>query len=326
MKRTIAIVAGGDSSEYKVSLRSAAGISSWMDRERYEVYVVLTHYQDWHVLLEDETMIPVDRNDFSFILDGRKIRFDYAYITIHGTPGEDGRMQGYLDMIGVPYSNCGVLASALTYDKFACNQYLKAFGVRIADSLLLKKGREIKAEDIVERIGLPCFVKPSGGGSSFGVSKVKDISQMSGAVEKAFTEADEVVVEAFLDGREFSCGCYATDRSRRALPATEVITHNEFFDYDAKYNGQVEEVTPAQIPDDLMDRMQKITLAIYDIIGARGIIRVDYIITSGDVINLLEVNTTPGMTATSFIPQQVRAAGLEMRDVLTEIIESSFQG
>lgn len=324
MKRTIAIVAGGDTSEYEVSLRSAQGIYSFIDKEKYTLYIVGMHGLDWHVRLDDGRTLPVDRNDFSFQLDGQKVKFDFAYITIHGTPGEDGRLQGYFDMLRIPYSCCGVLAAALTYDKFACNQYLHAYGVRIAESLLLRQGQAITDDEVVEKIGLPCFIKPSLGGSSFGVTKVKTREQIQPAIAKAFDEAQEVVVEAFMDGTELTCGCYKTRDKSVVFPISEVVSHNEYFDYKAKYNGESDEITPARISDELTDRVKKLTSAIYDILGAQGIIRVDYIVTEGDKINLLEVNTTPGMTATSFIPQQVRAAGLDIKDVMTDIIENKF--
>lgn len=324
MKRTIAIVAGGDTSEYEVSLRSAQGIYSFIDKEKYTLYIVGMHGLDWHVRLDDGRTLPVDRNDFSFQLDGQKVKFDFAYITIHGTPGEDGRLQGYFDMLRIPYSCCGVLAAALTYDKFACNQYLHAYGVRIAESFLLRQGQTITDDEVVEKIGLPCFIKPSLGGSSFGVTKVKTREQIQPAIAKAFDEAQEVVVEAFMDGTELTCGCYKTRDKSVVFPISEVVSHNEYFDYKAKYNGESDEITPARISDELADRVKKLTSAIYDILGAQGIIRVDYIVTEGDKINLLEVNTTPGMTATSFIPQQVRAAGLDIKDVMTDIIENKF--
>lgn len=324
MKRTIAIVAGGDTSEYEVSLRSAQGIYSFIDKEKYTLYIVGMHGLDWHVRLDDGRTLPVDRNDFSFQLDGQKVKFDFAYITIHGTPGEDGRLQGYFDMLRIPYSCCGVLAAALTYDKFACNQYLHAYGVRIAESLLLRQEQTITDDEVVEKIGLPCFIKPSLGGSSFGVTKVKTREQIQPAIAKAFDEAQEVVVEAFMDGTELTCGCYKTRNKSVVFPISEVVSHNEYFDYKAKYNGESDEITPARISDELADRVKKLTSAIYDILGAQGIIRVDYIVTEGDKINLLEVNTTPGMTATSFIPQQVRAASLDIKDVMTDIIENKF--
>lgn len=324
MKRNIAIIAGGDTSEYEVSLRSAKGIYSFIDKEKYNLYIVRLHKSEWKVVIDDKDVADVDKNDFSFTLNEVKTVFDFAFIIIHGTPGEDGRLQGYMDMMGIPYSNCGVLASAMTYDKFVCNHYLEAFGVRIADSICLRKGQDISDKDVIQKIGLPCFIKPNLGGSSFGVTKVKTEGQIQPAIEKAFHEANEVIIESFMKGTELTCGCYKTKNKSVTFPVTEVVTHNEFFDYDAKYNGQVDEITPARISDELSDRVRQLTSAIYDILGCQGIIRVDYIVTEGEKINLLEVNTTPGMTATSFIPQQIRAAGIDISDVMTDIIENKF--
>ena len=244
-------------------------------------------------------------------------------------------------MLGVPYSCCGVLAAAMTFNKYTCNQYLKGFGVNVAESVLLRKAefqiptpdsRDTIA-DILQQVGLPCFIKTNVGGSSFGVTKVKTLEDVVPAIEKAFGEGDEVICEAEMKGIEITCGVYKTKNKAVAFPITEVVTSNEFFDYDAKYNGQVDEITPARIPDEVRDKVQALTLKIYDILGCKGIIRVDYILTKGLEakgeegewkINLLEVNTTPGMTATSFIPQQIRAAGLEIGEVLSEIIENNF--
>lgn len=324
MKRTIAIVAGGDSSELPVSLRSAQGIYSFMDKEKYNLYIVEMQGLRWEVQLPDGNKAPIDRNDFSFLLNGEKINFDFAYITIHGTPGEDGKLQGYFDLLQIPYSSCNVLVSALTFNKFSCNQYLKGFGVKVSESVMLREGQSITDDAVVEKIGLPCFIKPNLGGSSFGVTKVKAKEQIQPAIKKAFDEAKEVIIEAFMQGTEITCGCYKTKNKEQVFPITEVVTTNEFFDYDAKYNGQVDEITPARLSEELTERVQTLTSAIYDILGCSGIIRIDYIITKGDKINLLEINTTPGMTATSFIPQQVRAAGLDIKDVMTDIIENKF--
>jgi len=324
MKRTIAIVAGGDTSELPISLKSAWGIYSFISRDLYDTYIVEMQGTCWEVTMPGGEKLPVDRNDFSFVTGGKRKKFDFAYITIHGTPGEDGRLQGYFDMLRIPYSCCGVLASALTYDKFACNHYLKGFGVRVAESLKLRKGQHITNEEVQEKIGIPCFIKPNLGGSSFGTTKVKQADQIQPAISTAFREAGEVIIEAFMEGTEITCGCYKTKQKSVVFPITEVVTENEFFDFDAKYNGQVEEITPARIPDELTRRVQTLTSAIYDILGCAGIIRVDYIITEGNKVNLLEVNTNPGMTATSFIPQQVRAAGLDIQEVMADIIEDKF--
>ena len=304
MKRKIAIIAGGDSSEHDVSLRSAASIKSWLDPEQYDAEIVELQGADLKTL-------------------NRITEFDYAYITIHGTPGENGLLQGFLDIMHIPYSCCGVLAAAMTFNKYTCNHYLKQFGITISPSILLRKGCvRPTAEEIIMEVGLPCFIKSNVGGSSFGCTKVKILEDVEPAIAAAFKEGDEVICEAFMQGTEITCGVYKTSQRRVALPITEVVTSNEFFDYNAKYNGQVQEITPARIPDSTRDAVQALTLKIYDILGCHGIIRTDYIIAPDGTIQLLEVNTTPGMTATSFIPQQVRAAGMEMRDVLTEIIEN----
>lgn len=329
LKRTIAIVCGGDSSEHDVSMHSAQGLYSFFDKERYNVYIVDVKGIDWHVELEDGTSAPIDKNDFSFIENGKHIEFDYAYITIHGAPGENGIMQGYFDLIHLPYSTSSVLVEALTFDKYVLNNYLRGFGVNVADSILLRRGEEYNEEEIEKRLGMPCFVKPAADGSSFGVSKVKNIDQLAPALRVAFMESDEVMIEGFLDGTEISQGVYKTKDKSIVFPATEVVTSNEFFDYNAKYNGQVQEITPARINPDTAKRVAEETSRIYDILHANGIIRIDYIISKdkegNDVINMLEINTTPGMTATSFIPQQVRAAGLDIKEVLSEIVENQFK-
>lgn len=324
LKKNIAIVAGGDSSELVVSLKSAAGIKSFIDSNRYNVFIITIVGQTWQVELSDNTKSPIDKNDFSFTINNEKTKFDFAYITIHGTPGENGILQGYFDLIGLPYSCCGVLAAAITFNKFTCNQYLKGFGVKVSESIVLRKGQTIDNETVEEKIGFPCFIKPNVGGSSFGVTKVKTTEQIQPAIEKAFAEGNEVMIEAFMEGTEITCGIYKTKNKSQVLPITEVVSENEFFDYDAKYKGQVNEITPARISPELTQRVQKLTSAIYNILNCKGIIRIDYIISKGDVINLLEVNTTPGMTATSFIPQQVAAAGLDIKNVMTEIIENEI--
>lgn len=329
MKRIIAIVAGGDSSEHDVSLRSAQGIYSFMNKDLYDCYIIEISGTKWEAIISDNVKTLVDKNDFSFKTDAGQIKPDFAYITIHGTPGENGILQGYFDLIRLPYSTSGVLVEALTFNKFSLNQYLKAWGVRIAESLLLRKGQDqaLSDEEILEKVGLPCFVKPNADGSSFGVTKVKTKDELRPAILKAMNEGSDTMVEAFISGTEITCGCYKTKRGSHVFPITEVVTSDEFFDYNAKYNGAVKEITPARINEKTTQRVSQLTSAIYDILGCEGIIRIDYIL-SGDKdnekINLLEINTTPGMTTTSFIPQQVRAAGLQMSDVLADIIENKF--
>ena len=324
--KKIAIVAGGDSSEYVVSLRSAQGIWSFVDHSKYETSIIVIKGTEWKMVQYDGKQYdwnktwPVDREDFSVVKDGVKLTFDFAYIIIHGTPGENGILQGYFDMIRMPYSCCGVLAAALTCSKFTCNRYLSTFGIPVAKSILLHVGEEVDTEKCVKELGLPVFVKPNAGGSSYATTKVKTPEELQPAIAAAKREATgEVIIESFMQGTEVTCGCYTSRDGLRALPITEVVSKKEFFDVDAKYNGAVEEITPARISDEMTQKIQALTRRIYGYVGAKGIIRVDYIII-GDTPHLLEVNTTPGMTATSFIPQEVRAAGLDISDVMDDVI------
>lgn len=325
MKRTVAIIAGGDSSEHEVSMNSAKGIYSFIDKEKYNLYIVELSKKAWEAVLPDGTRSKIDKNDFSFMDGEKKVKPDFAYITIHGTPGENGILQGYFELLNIPYSTCDVLVSAMTFSKFTLNQYLKGFGIRVAESMLVNKHFGIEDKDVIEKIGLPCFIKPNASGSSFGVTKVKTAEQIQPALQAAFAESDDVMIEAFMDGIELANGCYKTKEKSVVFPITEVVSDNEFFDYNAKYKGEVTEITPARLSPELTERVKKLTSAIYDILGCKGIVRIDYIITEGEKINMLEINTTPGMTATSFIPQQVRAAGLDIKDVMTDIIEEGLK-
>ena len=325
MKRTVAIIAGGDSSEHEVSMNSAKGIYSFIDKEKYNLYIVELSKKAWEAVLADGTRSKIDKNDFSFMEGDKKVKPDFAYITIHGTPGENGILQGYFELLDIPYSTCDVLVSAMTFSKFTLNQYLKGFGIRVAESMLVNKRFGIEDKDVIEKIGLPCFIKPNASGSSFGVTKVKTADQIQPALKAAFAESDDVMIEAFMDGIELANGCYKTKNKSVVFPITEVVSDNEFFDYNAKYKGEVTEITPARLSPELTERVKKLTSAVYDILGCKGIVRVDYIITEGEKINMLEINTTPGMTATSFIPQQVKAAGLDIKDVMTDIIEEGLE-
>ena len=320
----IAIVAGGDSSEVVVSLKSAQGIKSFIDETKYKTTIVTIIGDEWLAKVSENKSYVIDKNDFSYTVNGEKQKFDFAYITIHGTPGENGILQGYFDLIGLKYSCCGVLAAALSFNKFACNQYLKNFGAKVASSMLVSSGMNVDPKEVVEKLGLPCFIKSNVGGSSFGVTKVKEEAQILPAVERAFAEGGDVIIESFLKGTEITCGMYKTHEKTVVFPITEVVPENEFFDYDAKYNGQVSEITPARISDDMTKKVQEETKKYYDILGCKGIVRIDYIITEDSVPHVLEANTTPGMTPTSFIPQQVRAAGIDIKDVMSDIIENKL--
>ncbi len=322
-KKKIAVIYGGYSSEVIVSRKSAEGVLSFIDKNQYDVYPVLIEPDKW-VTISNDIEIPVNRMDFSFEINGEKIIPDCAYITIHGTPGEDGLLQGYLKMTGIPHTTCDVLPAAITFNKFTCNHYLKGFGINVANSVLLRKGKTFNQEEIVKKTGIPCFVKPNAGGSSFGVSKVKDMSQLANAIEKAFNESDEVIVEQFIEGTEVTCGLYKTASKTEIFPLTEVVSHNEFFDFEAKYTPEkATEITPARIDDELTLQIQKTSSFIYDLLGCKGVVRIDYII-SEDYFFLLEVNTTPGMTVTSFIPQQIKAKGLDIKQVFTDILEDAM--
>lgn len=325
--KTIAIVAGGDSSEYGISLNSARGLYSFIDKANYRVWIVLIRGQEWSACpkgLDSELRIPIDKNHFGFSYQGQEHRFDLAWITIHGTPGENGLLQGYFDLIGLPYSCCGVLSAALTFNKFVCNRYLSQFGLHVAPSVLIRHDDPVDTDKILAETGLPCFVKSNVGGSSFGTSKVKAATELSRAIELAFGEGNEVLVEGFLKGTELTNGCYKSQNGLVCLPVTEVISKNEFFDYEAKYNiDKAEEITPARISDVLRDELQQSTQTIYRLLDCKGVIRVDYILCRQELY-LLEVNTTPGMTPTSFIPQQVKVAGMSMAKLMEQIIEENI--
>ena len=329
------MIYGSDSSEWEVSVRSGEFTASQIDGTRYNVYEIFARFGNWFLKAyrrngEERTLlsdgeVTVDKTDFSVMLGGEKIKFDYAYIMQHGTPGENGLMQGYLEMLGVPHSGCNAFVSAITFDKFSCKSYLKDVDfVKCAEDIFLRKGDSIEgvAEKAVRRLGLPMFVKPTDGGSSFGVTKVKSVEDFDKAVEYAFSEGNMLIAEAAITGRELTCAVYYDGKENVALPVIEIITENEFFDYEAKYNGHSQEVCPAQIPDSLRDEIQETSKKIYAQLGCGGLVRVDYI-SSEDGLYFLEINAIPGMTSASLVPQMVRAAGMNMTDFLTTVIENS---
>lgn len=324
MKKNVVIIAGGNSSEYEISIQSGNHIFSEMDEERYHKYLMILKGRDWYIDLNGESC-PVDKNDFSFQHEGEKIVFDFAYITIHGNPGENGMLQGYLDIMGVPYSTCSVLSEALTFDKYTCTNYLQGFGIETTHPVLLFRGKEYDKEAILEAVGLPCFVKPNAEGSSFGVSKVKTKADFDTALKTAFEKCKEVLVEAFIDGTEFTCGLYKSGDKKVVFPVAEVIPKKEFFDYEAKYDAQMsEEIIPGRFPESVTDKIQNMASEIYDILRCEGIVRIDGFV-QGDKVIMLEVNTTPGMTANSFIPKMVKVMGITLKSVLTEIIENKLK-
>ncbi|WP_423129269.1 D-alanine--D-alanine ligase [Gaoshiqia sp. Z1-71] len=325
MKKNIAVVYGGDSSEYVVSVQSGKNVFQSIDQEIFQPWLVEMKNLEWRVMKADEKIADVDKADFSFMLDGRKIRFDYAYIIIHGTPGEDGILQGYFDLLNVPYSSCGVHASSLTFNKYFCSNYLRNFEIPMAKSVRVMKGSQVDTKKLIEQLDLPVFVKPNAGGSSFGVTKVKDAAHLAEAIEKAWVESDEALVEEFIDGAEFTCGLVKLKDQSFVFPVTEVLPKNEFFDFEAKYTkGMTDEITPARISPELTRKCQQLASEIYDLCNCKGIVRVDFILKD-KVFYFLEVNTTPGMTATSFIPQQIAAMGKNLQEMLTLIIRDGLK-
>lgn len=321
MKKKIAVVFGGYSSEYKISEKSARVIFEHIDRELFDPYMVEITRKSWHVNLKGGGVAPIDKNKFTFITDDVESGFDAAFITIHGTPGEDGKLQSYFDMIGLKYINSGSFGSNLTFNKWACNSFLRAFGIATAKAILIRKGDTPNAIEIADEIGFPCFIKPNGAGSSFGVSKVKTLMEMPVAIAKAFEEDNEVVVESFIKGREITCGLYFNGSEIIPLPPTEIISQNEFFDFNAKYNGQSQEVTPALISSEWTSLIQNTSKSIYRRLGLKGLARIDFMVTDEGVPYLIEVNTTPGMSEQSIVPQQIRAMGKTVKEVLTQLIE-----
>lgn len=320
MKQQIAVIAGGDSSEFQVSVRSGINVFNAIDRNLYDPWLIHMQGDRWQVMEGDVPLTGVDKSDFSFEYQGRRIRPDFAYITIHGTPGEDGILQGYFELIRMPYSTCNVQVSGLTFNKWHCSNFLRSFGVTMAKSVKLDRGATFSSEALVQQLGLPLFVKPNAGGSSFGITKVKHAGDLAGAVEHAWSESSEALVESFVDGREYTCGVARLDGEVIAFPVTEVIPKNEFFDYEAKYTpGATDEITPARLPAEQYAACQTLSKSIYAWCGCEGIVRVDYILHNGQFY-FLEVNTTPGMTATSFIPQQIEAMGTTLGEILTKII------
>jgi len=288
------------------------------------VYIIMIKGSEWYWEDQKGRYHNIDKNDFTLITDNLKVRFDAVFIAIHGTPGENGQLQGYLDMLKIPYSSCDAFCSALTFNKQACKLFLKEYNIAMADAILVRKNEKPDLSVFVKKLGMPCFVKPNDSGSSFGVSKVKKSEDLPDAINKAFRESDEVLIEAFMKGREVACGVVKTGAKTLVLPVTEIISKNEFFDYEAKYsNGKSEEVTPARMPSDITGEVQRLSSLIYDLLGCKGIVRVDFIVI-GNKPFFLEINSVPGMTEESLVPQQAKAAGILLSDLYGMVLEDLF--
>jgi D-alanine-D-alanine ligase len=322
--KTIAIVAGGDSSEFEISVKSANEVRNILSYS-YIVYIIMIRGTNWYCLDQKGHCYNIDKNDFTLVTDELRIKFDAVFIAIHGTPGENGLLQGYFDMMGIPYTSCGAFCSALTFNKQACKLFLKEYNIPMAKAILIRKGEKTDAQSIIDQIGLPCFVKPNDSGSSFGVSKVKTVEELLPAIDTAFKESKEVLIEAFMDGREVACGVVKSKNKAIILPVTEIISKNEFFDYEAKYTpGKSEEVTPANMPASVIEEVRSLSSVIYDLLGCKGIVRVDFIIV-GDKPCFIEINTVPGMTRESIVPKQAEAAGIPLEEIYSMVIEDLFE-
>lgn len=328
MKKNIALLAGGYSGEYVISIQTAQTIENNLDTDLYNVYKIIVTKKEWYHETKSGEKIDIDKNDFSLTINQEKIKFDCAFIAIHGTPGEDGRMQGYLDMMGVSYTSCNAIVSALTFNKSYCNKVVKDFNVvNIANSCHIISGEPYSVGTILDNLKFPLFVKPNEGGSSLGVSKVKTVEEMLPAIEKSFKEDKQVLIEEFIEGREVTIGVYRIGQNVITLPPTEIVSQNEFFDYEAKYTpGVTNEITPAPIPDDINEELKNKASLIYRFLNCTGVVRMDFIIQKRtNKLFFLEVNTMPGQSENSIVPQQVRAAGKTLKEFYGELLEDCFK-
>ena len=320
-KKSVAVIYGGNSSEHQVSIQSGKNVAANLDRERYDVYEILIKGKSWTLIARNgEEMEPAEIDKTNFSAAG--VHFDVAFIMIHGTPGENGLLQGYFEMLEIPFTTCNAFVSNIAFDKYSCKRFLDFAGVKFAKDCYIRKGRPYSPRSIVAQLGLPLFIKPTNGGSSFGVTKVKSMEEIEPAVERAFLENDAVMAEEAIVGREVTNGIF-TDRGKIVnLPVTEIVTEREFFDFEAKYQGLSKEICPAPLPPHITEQIQQMTTHIYTFMGCSGLVRMDYII-KGEEIFFLEMNMVPGMTPMSLIPAQVRAAGIEIKEFFTALIESA---
>ena len=323
-KLNIVLFMGGDSGEYEVSIGSASQVKNYLDDEKYNVFPVLIRDGKWTFTTDTDLQIPFDRNQHCMYISGESVKFDCAFIAIHGTPGEDGKLQGYLDIAGIPYTTCDVTTSAITFNKYFCNDLAIQYGVKVAKTIIIRKGEAWDAEMLSIAVGLPCFIKPNKSGSSVGVSKVYDTAGIPDAIEKAFAEDDEVLVQQFVKGREMACGVFTLKGKVQVLPITEVVSKNDFFDYKAKYTeGLAIEITPAAITDSQSLECRKLTEHLYKKFNCKGVVRFDYFL-SGDEWWFLEVNTVPGFSSGSIVPKQAKAAGFDLKDFFGFLIEEAI--
>ena len=322
----IALLAGGNSSEREIALNSAQQIASALDSAKYDVKVIDLHYRNMTYTDANGKKWEVDKNDFSLTVEGVRTEFEYALIIIHGTPGEDGKLQGYLDMMGIPYSSCSQISSAITFDKISTKRAVASTSVNLAREVLLGRGQSYDSQAIVDTLGLPLFVKPNASGSSFGVTKVTAVEGIAAAVDAAFKESDEVLIEECIVGREMGCGVVVTAEREIVLPITEIVSKRDFFDYEAKYTaGLSDEITPAPISEDIKSKLNRMTLEAYRACRCSGIVRIDFIVTEAGEPYLIEINSIPGMSSGSIVPKQVREAGMTLGELYDIVIEDSLK-
>ncbi|MBQ3247368.1 MAG: D-alanine--D-alanine ligase [Alistipes sp.] len=323
-KLRIALLAGGNSSEREIALQSAAQIEQALDKTKYDVKVIDIYHRDWFYTAEDGSRYPLDKNDFSLTVEGVRHEFDYALIIIHGTPGEDGRLQGYLDIMGIPYSSCSMVSSAITFDKESTKLAVAARGIRVAKEIFLHRGDRVDEEAIVEQLGLPLFVKPNASGSSFGVTRVTEKEQIAAAVAEAFKESDDVLIEEFIAGREMGCGVLITREREYLFPITEIVSKKAFFDYEAKYTeGMSDEITPADITPEVKEKLNRLTREAYKACRCRGVVRIDFIVMPDGEPCLIEVNSIPGMSSGSIVPKQAKAMGISLGELFDLVISDT---
>lgn len=324
-KIKVVLFMGGDSGEYEVSIASASQVKRFLDPDKYEVYPVLIRDGKWDYTDERGTQIPFDRNSHGLLIGSEFVKFDCAFIAIHGTPGEDGKLQGYLEIAGIPYTTCDVTTSAITFNKYFCNDLAKQYGVKVANTMILRQGEKWNPDSLIKEVGLPCFIKPNKAGSSVGVSKVYDMIGIDVAINKAFAEDDEVLVQQFIKGREMACGVFSLQGKVQVLPVTEVISKNDFFDYQAKYTeGLASEITPAPVTEQQSAECKRLTEYMYRKFNCKGVVRFDYFLTDNEWC-FLEVNTVPGFSAESIIPKQAKAAGFELKEFFGALVDEAMR-
>ena len=322
--KNVAIVMGGYSSEYKISLTSGNVVFNNLNRTNYNPYRIHILKEKWVYVDENDTEFPIDKNDFSVIVNGSKINFDVVFNAIHGTPGEDGLLQAYFELLNIPQTSCDYYQAALTFNKRDMLSVLKPYGIKTAESFYLNLGDEINVDTILSKVGLPCFVKPNKSGSSFGISKVKTVAEFLPAIENAYKEDDEIIIESFLDGTEVSVGVINYKGTVTVLPITEIVSENDFFDYEAKYLGKSKEITPARISDELKVKIESVAKKAYEVLKMKGFSRSEFIIVNNEPY-MLEMNTIPGLTTESILPQQAREAGISLPELFENAIELALK-